>query len=181
MAQVQAPILRFNFNQTIMAQIAYFAKLHQFEDRQTYKANWNRWFLENHISLETEIQRLTATGYVGDVKEKMYKAGRYYFRKKNDEEEEEEEEEDKTSGEANKKYITMTKGLLEEMDKHIYTSMQNDRTYTPAKGYTAFCAHYTALLVTEATRLSLTMKLNDEQIATKLKKTYKNRYFIVTR
>ena len=74
-------ILRFNFTEDIMARIAYFAKLHQFEDRHTYKTNWERWCEEQQVILETEITRLENNGYAGDVKAKMYKAGRYYFRK----------------------------------------------------------------------------------------------------
>lgn len=182
MAHVEVPILRFNFSEAIMAKIAYFAKLHQFDDRQTYKTHWTRWFSENHISLEAEIQRLNAIGYTGDVNEKMYKAGRYYFRKKKEDEKEgqDEKEVDKPPY-TSKKYITMSKGLLAEMDKHIVSSIENDTTYTPAKGYTAFCERYMALLAVETTRLTLATQLNDTQIIAKIKKTYKNRYFIVTR
>jgi hypothetical protein len=177
-----------------MAQIAYFAKLHQFDDRQTYKTHWTRWFSENQISLEAEIQRLTANGYTGDVNEKMYKAGRYYFRKKKEDEKEGQDEKEGKDGKdekerqdvdkppyTSKKYITMSKGLLAEMDKHIVSSIENDRTYTPAKGYTVFCERYVALLAVETARLILATQLNDTQIIAKIKKTYKNRYFIVTR
>jgi hypothetical protein len=177
-------ILRFNFSEDIVSRIAYFSKLHQFEDRHTYKTNWNRWFEENQLILEEEIRRLNNNGYDGDAKEKMYKAGRYYFRKK---QQVQVNEEESTIGHAkkvikkNSKYTTMNKAVLEEMDNHIIASMRTDRAYTPAGGYTDFCQQYTALLLIETHRLKLSEQLNEEDISHKIKKTYKNRYFIVTR
>ena len=81
-ASLAPAILRFKFSEDIMTLIAYFAKLHQFEDRHIYKANWLRWLEENHDILQVEIAQLEAKGYTGDIVDKMYKAGRYYFRKK---------------------------------------------------------------------------------------------------
>jgi len=181
MAQEQTlnyTILRFNFSEDIVSQIAYFSKLHQFEDRHSYKTNWDSWFEENHLILEEEIRRLTNNGYNGDVKEKMYKAGRYYFRKK---QQVQEEDHAKKALKKNSKYTTMNKAVLQEMDNHIIASMRTDRTYTPAGGYTDFCERYAALLLVETERLKMTEQLNEEDITNKIKKTYKNRYFIVTR
>ena len=186
-------ILRFNFTEDIMARIAYFSKLHQFEDRKTYKTNWNRWFEENHLILEAEIRRLINNGYEGNVKEKMYKAGRYYFRKKQEqgpdqvrqpvqEQGQQPVQEQGQFGEKKRsKYTTMNKVVLEEMDNHIISSMRNNKAYTPASGYTAFCERYANILLIETERLKLAERLNEEAITSKIKKTYKNRYFIVTR
>jgi len=176
LALAPAPaILRFKFSEDIMTLITYFAKLHQFEDRHTYKANWLRWLEENHDILQVEIAQLEAKGYTGDIVDKMYKAGRYYFRKKVEVEEKEKEKEKK--GGVNK-YITMNKSILEEMDKHILTSMRTQlASYTPALGYEEFCKQYCDLLSREKQRLML----DEDMVAKKFKKTYKNRYFIVTR
>jgi hypothetical protein len=183
-------ILRFNFSETIMTRIAYFAKLHQFEDRQTYKTNWTRWYEENHICLDAEIQRLEANGYEGDGKEKMYKAGRYYFRKKAEykkaeykkvEDKKAEDKDKKKAKEPSKNYTMMDKAILAVMDTHIRTSRQNNKAYTPAKGYTEFCERFAPLLVVETARLKLVEQIDEEHISNKIKKTYKNRYFIITR
>lgn len=182
-------ILRFNFTEDIMTRIAYFSKLHQFEDRQTYKTNWNKWFEENQLILEAEIIRLTNNGYEGNVKEKMYKAGRYYFRKK--QEQAQESGQAQEAGQAqepvqapvkkNSKYSTMNKAVLEEMDNHIISSMRINRVYTPASGYTAFCERYADIVLIETERLKLTERLSEDMITKKIKKTYKNRYFMITR
>jgi hypothetical protein len=192
-------ILRFNFSETIMTRIAYFAKLHQFEDRQTYKTNWTRWYEENHTCLDAEIQRLDLNGYEGDGKEKMYKAGRYYFRKKAEDKKAEDkktedkkaedkkaednttEKDKKKAKEPSKKYTMMDKAILAVMDTHIRTSRQNNKAYTPAKGYTEFCERFAPLLVIETARLKLVEQIDEEHISNKIKKTYKNRYFIITR
>jgi hypothetical protein len=199
-------ILRFNFSEDIMTRITYFAKLHQFEDRETYKTNWNRWFAENQLVLEAEINRLTNNGYTGDVEAKMYKAGRYYFRKKQaqvqaqEQAQAQEQEQVQAQAQAQEqaqaqtqtkthvpdkkqtsKYTTMNKAVLEEMDNHIITSMRTNRAYTPAGGYTEFCERFAGLLAVEMGRLKLIERLSDELITKKIKKTYKNRYFMVTR
>lgn len=175
-------ILRFNFTEDITTRIAYFAKLHQFEDRHTYKTNWNHWFEENHLILDVEIRRLINNGYEGDVKEKMYKAGRYYFRKKQEEVPNAQVMDNTTMKiKKNSKYTTMNKTVLEEMDNHIISSMRSNRDYTPAGGYREFCERYAAILLIEIERLKLIERLSDEAINSKIKKTYKNRYFMVTR
>jgi hypothetical protein len=185
-------ILRFNFTEDIMSRIAYFAKLHQFEDRHTYKTNWNRWCEEQQVILETEITRLENNGYAGDVKEKMYKAGRYYFRKKQEQvqgqvqgneqvQAQNKKENMKMNVKKSSKYTTMNKAILEEMDNHIITSMRTNRAYTPAGGYIEFCERYAAVLTVETERLKWTERLSEDAITKKIKKTYKNRYFMVTR
>jgi hypothetical protein len=185
-------ILRFNFTEDIMTRIAYFAKLHQFEDRHTYKTNWERWCEEQQVILETEITRLENNGYAGDVKAKMYKAGRYYFRKKQEQGQAEQGQakhsqvqvQVQVQVQAKKqqsKYTTMNKAVLEEMDNHIITSMRINRAYTPAGGYIEFCERYAAVLTVETERLKLTERLSEDAITKKIKKTYKNRYFMVTR
>jgi hypothetical protein len=180
--------LRFNFSEDIMTHITYFAKLHQYEDRHTYKANWTRWLEEKMVIIQPEIKRLQENGYGGDVIGKMYKAGRYYFRKKTvaaviDEEGKGKSKKKDTDNSIKKpsKYITMDKIVLEEMDKHILASIKN-KTYTPAKGYLEFYELYSnTLLAVETERLKLTEHLAEALIEAKMKKTYKNRYFLITR
>lgn len=179
-SSINCNIFRYNFSETIMQHIAYFAKLHQFEDRHTYKENWNRWYEEYHISLDEEIIRLKALGYKGDIQGKMFKAGRYYFRKKANNSNDNEKS-DNTDNQPQSKYTMMSKTILDEMTTHIITSMQNDKAYTPAKGYIDFCERYAAQLEIETERLKLGKHIAEEDLSKKIKKTYKNRYFIVTK
>ena len=177
-----AVILRFKFSDDIMDIITTFAKLHQYDDRHTYKEHWDIWFECNKDELSQEIDRLEEIGYKGNVEDKMYKAGRYYFRKKQINKE--------ANKEANKivkrTYISMDKTIIDKMDSHIISSIRTFNVegleYTPAIGYTDFCKTYeSTLLSAERSRLSLDYSIDSYAVEDKIKKTYKNRYFIIKR
>lgn len=75
---------RHEFGKEFMADLSLFAKVHQFDDRHTYKSEWAKWTQQYNIAqaMEMEKRRLEENGYKGDIDDKMFKAGRYYFRKK---------------------------------------------------------------------------------------------------
>jgi hypothetical protein len=185
-------ILRFNFTDDIMDIITHFSKIHQYDDRHTYRENWDKWLEANNIILLQEIERLKESGYDGDVKEKMYKAGRYYFRKKNNNVQQNgvgakelgaKELGAKELGTKVRKrnYVCMHKVIIDEMDNHIVASLTRNKDYTPANGYQDFCKLHDTLLSIEKKRITLECNMSDENILDKFKKTYKNRYFILTR
>jgi hypothetical protein len=61
------------------------SKLHQFDDRKTFKEEWIKWRKEeeNDLLINLDIERLTIGGYVGNIEEKIFKSVRYYFKKRN--------------------------------------------------------------------------------------------------
>jgi len=75
---------RHEFGKEFMADLSRFSKVHQFDDRHTYKSEWAKWAQQYNIAqaMEMEKRRLEENGYKGDIDDKMFKAGRYYFRKK---------------------------------------------------------------------------------------------------
>jgi hypothetical protein len=97
---------RHEFSKEFMTELSRFSKVHQYDDRITYKSEWQKWTNNEEIaqSMETEKRRLQENGYIGDIDDKMFKAGRYYFRKKttttilnNHKEDEDEDEEEPSS------------------------------------------------------------------------------------
>ena len=162
---------RFKFSDDIMEIITEFSKIHQYEDRTDYKESWKEWCDDNSIIIETETRRLTNLGYQGDVIDKMYKAGRYYFRKKN--------LSDTQEAKKRRVYIAMDSTILSNMDKHILHNIKTE-TYTPAEGYTEFCKDNIELLKIEVSRL-INNGMTGDDISSKIKKTYKNRYYIISR
>ena len=164
-------IYRFKFSDDIMQAITEFSKIHQYEDRNDYKESWKEWCDDNSEFLEIETRRLIDLGYKGNVIDKMYKAGRYYFRKKT--------LSDSTETKKRRVYVAMNSTILSNMDKHIIDSIKSE-TYSPAEGYSEFCENNIELLKTEVARL-LKSGINSEDISSKIKKTYKNRYFIISR
>jgi hypothetical protein len=148
---------RHEFGKEFMANLSCFSKVHQYDDRHTYKSEWTKWTQQEEIAqaIDIEKRRLQENGYVGDIDDKMFKAGRYYFRKKTtttstttttpraatpQEEEEAQirsdnnEEDDAAAHDVMKTqqrrpYITMSKEAIRLMDEHI-ASMRNAATAT---------------------------------------------------
>ena len=75
-------IYRFKFTEEFMKQMFEFSKIHQYDDRETFKEAWTEWLQENEDAVLSENERLISIGYTGDISVKMYKSARYYFKKK---------------------------------------------------------------------------------------------------
>ena len=75
---------RHEFSKDFMAELSRFSKVHQYDDRHAYKSEWQKWINQEEIAqaMDIEKRRLQENGYIGDIDDKMFKAGRYYFRKK---------------------------------------------------------------------------------------------------
>jgi hypothetical protein len=75
---------RHEFSKEFIDELSRFSKVHQYDDRHTYKSEWTKWAQLDDIAqaMEIEKRRLEENGYTGDIADKMFKAGRYYFRKK---------------------------------------------------------------------------------------------------
>lgn len=161
-------IYRFNLENEVVIAITSFAKIHQYDSNKDYKRFWSIWCEENSEIVRGEIERLNNAGYEGDALDKMYKSGRYYFRKK------------QLSSVAEpikrRQYISMDGAVIDAMDEHIRGCALDDG-FTPARGYDMFCANHIDILQTEICRLS---GCDKNVIIAKIKKTYKNRYFIYT-
>ena len=200
--QVKPAIFRFKLNEDIINLINNFAIIHQNDDRKTYKQEWSKWFIENNAVLEEEIIRLTRLGYLGNIEYKMFNAGRYYFRKKelkgkND------NVQPHVQTDVKKKqriYTPINHEVINAMDNHINASILNidkklNLKFKPADGYDDFCKTHINLLkpiikqmiynqMESSSELSKNNNNNNNNISliiiSKIKKTYKNRCFIIT-
>lgn len=163
-------VYRYKLKPHIVEAITRFTKVHQYDTRADYKEAWKIWCDEESEMIENEIRRLNNLGYDGDVIDKMYKAGRYYFRSKN-------LNEDKNPKQR-RHYVTMDTAILDAMDDHIQ-SCHDDDNFTPAEGYNWFVQQYKVMLMGEIKRLlNEEPELRASYISSKVKKTYKNRYYL---
>ena len=190
--QQQKKTFRFEFTEDIMDAIKQFAIVHQYDERKMYKEQWSNWYNENKEEMEREIQRMNEIGYVGDVKDKMFKAGRYYFRKKNIKNQDKEEPREievfdnintvntQNTEKKRRNYITMLESTLVAMDEHIKLSLAADTEFKPSDGYSEFCEKNVLVLRTEIQRMVVENIIDKKDIAEKIKKTYKNRYYMIT-
>ena len=94
-----------------------------------------------------------------------------YFRKKSVE---------KQEPKQRRKYITVSKELLDAMDIHIETNYLNEG-YQPKIGYTQFCEENIELIKNITNNIVENGENDIGKINDKIKKTYKNRYFIVVK
>ena len=163
-------IYRYKFSTDFMKILLQFAKIHQYDDRHTFKEAWKIWIEENSDDVESEIRTLNTTGYTGDIIDKMYKSARYYFRKK-----------DTSAKEAKKRrvYISLNKEFLNVMNMHVQKFCVDEKN-TPAEGYEEFCQTHKAELSDEVTHIFKAGIIDAKDISAKLKKTYKNKYFQLT-
>jgi hypothetical protein len=185
-------VLRFEFSAALIEHVTAFAEVHRYDDRKTYKEAWTAWLANDEIAamLKSEVTRLTDLGYKGDVADKLFKSGRYYFRTR-------EPTVPSTqrlgttsralaphttpSQRLGRAYVLLNRNLLDAMDDHIDCGLRRDaHGYTPASGFAEFCKLNINYYSSEVARLSEIMPTG-EAVHDKLKKTYKNRYFMMTK
>jgi len=163
-------IFRYKFTDDFTKPLYQFSKIHQYDHRKDFKEAWNIWIEENDDLVNKEVKRLTELDYKGDVLDKMFKSARYYFRKKSTE---------KKDPKKRRVYVGIQSDLLSAMDSHIISNKKNEN-YKPSNGFDDFCKQYIELLKIEVTNLCKSGIKDSEEIKNKIKKTYKNRYFMLT-
>jgi hypothetical protein len=162
-------IYRYKFTEDFTNELFKFSKIHQYDHRKDFKEAWNVWFEENNEIVNDEIRRLTNLGYDGDVQDKMFKSARYYFRKKSTE---------KKAPTERRVYVGVQKGLLDAMDEHILFKIDSKKC-KPSESFDDFCKNNIDLLKEEVSILCRNGNINSAEIKQKIKKTYKNRYFLL--
>jgi hypothetical protein len=187
MTTVQLQTHRFLFTDEVSEILFDFARVHQYDERKTYKEAWQTLLKDEdtYAILMNEINIIKQNGYTGDVLDKMFKSTRYYYRKKLIKEASEEKGMSKgTSKGTRKEYESMPSFILEEIDKHIKQEIalqmsplsQNiDNTNQilvsrarPAKSFEKYYIEY------KNKELTSNNEYFDKE---KLKKTYKNRFY----
>ena len=166
---VNVNIFRYKFTDDFTGELFKFSKIHQYDHRKDFKEAWNIWTEDNDDIVSEEVRRLTNLHYDGDILDKMFKSARYYFRKKSTEKKEPLKRRD---------YIAIHRDLLDAMDDHIKSNISVD-DYKPSDGFDEFCKANIDLLKEEVNILCRNGFTNSVEIKNKIKKTYKNRYFLI--
>ncbi len=161
-------IYRYKFTEDFTAELFKFSKIHQYDERKAFKEAWNIWMEDNENIVNEEYRRLKELGYDGDIFDKMFKSARYYFRKKSTE---------KKEPAKRRIYVGSQKDLLEAMDEHIKTNIVSGE-FKPSDGFDEFCKQNVGLLKEEIAVLCRAGLTDSNEIKAKIKKTYKNRYFL---
>jgi hypothetical protein len=167
--KINATIFRFKFTEPFMEDLYKFSKIHQYDHRKDFKEAWTKWIEENDDIIDEEVKRLLDLGYDGDILDKMFKSARYYFRKKSSV---------TVEPKQRRQYISVSHELLEAMDTHIKINIELP-DYQPKTGFVSFYEENNMLIV-QTFRSFYEKNIKDSEfIQLKLKKTYKNRYFMI--
>jgi hypothetical protein len=161
-------IYRYEFTKEFMNLLFEFSKIHQYDDRKVFKEEWKKWIKVNKEQVDNEVIRLNQLQYDGNVLDKMFRSARYYFRKKQIE---------KKDPKKRISYKILNKEILNKMDKHVIKN-KTRLDYKPANGFLDFCKINQEILQEEIKKLKKEEFFEEKEIEQKLKKTYKNRYFI---
>jgi len=162
-------IYRFKFSPKFLEHLKEFSRIHRFDTASAFKDNWEIWCDENKDIIEEESNKLKEKGYCGKVLVKMYKSARYYFKTKSNK---------KSEPVKRRNYIGLDSEFRDLMDNHIENICAR-REMKPADGFVNFIDEekYIDKINTETIRLK-SYNFKEEEIFAKMKKTYKNRYFI---
>ena len=164
-------IYRFKFTEEFMQELYTFSKIHQYDDRDDFKEAWTVWMKDQNELISSEQDRMIKLGYHGDILEKMYKSARYYFRKKTVEHKE---------PVKRRKYLSVSKELLDSMDEHIRTHMF-EACRQPKTVFDLFCSEHKDILKIAVIQIYEQGIIDSQAIQYKIKKTYKNRYFVIVK
>ena len=162
-------IYRYKFTNHFTDELYKFSKIHQYDHRKDFKEAWETWIDENSELIDSEIRRLVELGYDGDILDKMFKSARYYFRKKSTE---------KKAPVKRRLYVGSQKELLEAMDQHIKSSILSGE-FKPSDGFDEFCQKNVEILKEQVNQFIRAGISDSNEIKTKIKKTYKNRCFLI--
>ena len=162
-------IYRYKFTNEFTNELFKFAKVHQYDHRKDFKEAWEVWIGDNENIIDEEVRRLRNLGYDGDIIDKMFKSARYYFRKKSTE---------KKAPAKRRIYVGSQKDLLEAMDEHIKSNILTGE-FKPSDGFDEFCKKNIDILKDQINILCQSGLTDSNEIKAKIKKTYKNRYFLI--
>jgi hypothetical protein len=176
----------FNFNKEVTDELYEFSKLHQNDDRKTYKEAWQEWIKTKNIEtlLLDECNRLKDIGYEGDIVDKMYKRSRYYFRKKPLQ---------SPKPRERKAYEGLSRHILQCIDQDIQLRVQTAKqtkkantdmtmiAISPEEAFAKFIAEHKHEIANEAQsenqRQRTISKQDMENLIQRVKKSYKNRFY----
>ena len=156
-------IFRFKFSEGILNKMIYFSQVHKYDSKEDFKDSWEEWKLLNRDIINEENDRLKSLGYKGDIENKIYKSIKYYYCKKTDK---------KNEVKKRKDYTVIDKKYLKHIDYHI----ENNRNVKPSELYERYKRTNSYNDLFNSLQI---FSLNKEDIEFKIKKTYKNRYFLI--
>ena len=149
--EIEVETFRYKFSQDMNDELFRFAKIHQHEDRETFKESWADWVTDTEEMINQETERLRADNYRGNILTKMFKSAKYYFCNKSMVQ---------PKPAIRKLYDEPNREMIELIDAFIPSVY----TIPPKHGFAQFCDKY-----------------DKSHGDLKLKKMFKNRHYRIVR
>ena len=178
--QIKLKTFRFIYSNDFSKELEYFSKVHEYDDRKSFKEAWTLWITEDKIKkqIDQEIEKSNNEGYKGDIMDKMFKSARYYYRKKQKKETKKENETEDNN------FSGLSKDMMRIMDNHIIIIIRkyiDEKTaislVNPAIAFDNFCKTNIKEITDEIFQLKEKILLEPEKMNIKFKKSYKNRFY----
>lgn len=159
-------IFRFKFSDEFLPTLIEFSRIHQYDSTSDFKEAFSLFCENNKNAIINETIKLQKNGYDKDVIVKIYKSARYYFKTK-----------DYNPQEKKKRriYIKLNREFIDNVDNHVLSNIRKNKK--PAELFEEFMTSKLCIIEDEKKRLN-TYFTKEKDVMEKIKKTYKNRYFI---
>lgn len=164
-------IYRYNFTDEFKQSIKHFSTKHKDDSFVDFKIYFERWCDEYKTQIEDEYKILLRNGYEGDVMDKIFKSARYYFVKKSNSKKPEKKE--------RKKYTCKNSKFLKLVKDHI-NNIKDDHI-KPSEAYNNFAEKHGVIIEDFIKSLTSDDSYDKKGAKAKVKKIYKNKYFVLTR
>lgn len=165
---------RVVFRPTIKDEVHEFSKVHQYDGRQDFKEAWTEWCEEHQEELTSEFEYQIERGFsmtFPDLVKKLYVSARYYHRKKPNV---------VAPQKQRTNYVRIHDDLLNAMREHITYHLEYG-IEKPSVVYVDFCEENESSMNIEIRRLRAEHDMTKNQVKLKLKKTYKNMYYSISK
>jgi len=169
---------RFLFTEPIVAHLIQFATLHQYTPKKELKQNWIEFIITIKEDIENEKREFYEQGFKGTEEEivtRMYNSCKYYYMKQlkqKQEKQQEKQQQDQTK--KRKPYTRYSPEILYEIDEYIVYLIKEKEKEEKEK--------MIELTPNEAYQLYKDYKdYNKDKEDEKLKKTFKNRFQIISK
>ena len=170
-----ARIFRFKFSNDIIYAVEDFCKKHHSLDKNEFKEEWSKWLDKNSKLIMEEKEKLNLLNYKGDFEKKLFTSARYYFSKKV-----QNINNDKDEDKSQRKYIKIASEIIETINLDIKNAIDS-KDYKPSSGFQQFMKENDNKIKVEIQRLEREYELTGKEAIDKIKKTYKNRYNILSK
>lgn len=175
---------RFDFTEKVKLMLADFANMNKNATRKEFKEAWSNWLSHTTIKslLDSEQTRMKSEGFEGDVLDKMFKSARYYHKKRDT------VENPVQNNIGGKHQNRFSREFLIEMDEYIrvqiadmknviYKDGKSVNTLSQLNAYNRYCETNKHQILSEFILIKKERGELSPEMANKLKKTYKNRFY----